>query len=98
MRYREGPLGLIVTLEAIRRYRDAHRSGMLAATEQAFKELTNGAYGQLKTVPTRNGDILQAVQTSDMTLKEAADMSKGTRFQLYLALRAAACDPSPIPL
>ncbi|MBW4963521.1 YhaN family protein [Sulfitobacter sp. CW3] len=92
LRYLEGRFGHILAEEAIRRYRDAHRSGMLAATEQAFKELTNGAYGQLKTVPTRNGDILQAVQTSDMTLKEAADMSKGTRFQLYLALRAAAYD------
>jgi uncharacterized protein YhaN len=92
LRYLEGRFGHILAEEAIRRYRDAHRSGMLAATEQAFKYLTNGAYGQLKTVPARNGDILQAVQTSDMTLKEAADMSKGTRFQLYLALRAAAYD------
>jgi uncharacterized protein YhaN len=92
LRYLEGRFGHILAEEAIRRYRDAHRSGMLAATEQAFKDLTNGAYGQLKTVPARNGDILQAVQTSDMTLKEAADMSKGTRFQLYLALRAAAYD------
>jgi uncharacterized protein YhaN len=92
LRYLEGRFGHVLAEEAIRRYRDAHRSGMLAATEQAFQDLTNGAYGQLKTVPMSGGDILQAVQTSDMTLKEAADMSKGTRFQLYLALRAAAYD------
>ena len=92
LRYLQGRFGHALAEEAIRRYRDAHRSGMLAATEQAFHDLTNGAYSQLKTVPTSAGDILQAVQASDMTLKEAADMSKGTRFQLYLALRAAAYD------
>ncbi len=90
MRYLDGRFGQILAEEAIRRFRDAHRSVMLAATEQAFSDLTNGAYSQLKTLPGQGGDILQALQASDMTLKEAADMSKGTRFQLYLALRAAA--------
>ncbi len=92
MRYLDGRFGHMLAEEAIRRFRDTHRSGMLAATEQAFSDLTNGAYGQLKALPGQGGDILQAVQASDLTLKEAADMSKGTRFQLYLALRAAAYD------
>lgn len=41
--YVERDLGLRVAEEAIRRYRDRHRSEMMAATERAFAELTNGA-------------------------------------------------------
>jgi len=33
--------------DAIRRLRDTHRSSMLAATEQAFSDLTQGAYSTL---------------------------------------------------
>ncbi len=90
--YLEGRFGHDLAEEAIRRYRDSHRSGMLAATEQAFSDLTRGAYRKLTTQPGQNGDVLMAVQTLDGVSKEAAAMSKGTRFQLYLALRAAAYD------
>jgi uncharacterized protein YhaN len=90
--YLTGRFGYDLAEESIRRYRDSHRSGMLAATEKAFSDLTQGAYSKLITQPGGNGDVLMAVQTSDGVSKEAAAMSKGTRFQLYLALRAAAYD------
>lgn len=90
--YLKGRFGHGLAEEAIRRYRDSHRSGMLKATEQAFSDLTQGAYGRLTTQPGDKGEVLMAVQTSDGVSKEAAAMSKGTRFQLYLALRAAAYD------
>ena len=90
LRYVTGRFGHTLAEEAIRRYRDTHRSSMLAATEQAFSDLTQGAYSTLTTQPGPQGDVLMAVQAADGVSKEAAAMSKGTRFQLYLALRAAA--------
>jgi len=74
---------------AIRRYRDTHRSGMMAATERCFAALTQGAYTRLTSQPDGAGETLLAVDASG-TAKRVAEMSKGTRFQLYLALRAAA--------
>ncbi|TMM54035.1 YhaN family protein [Sulfitobacter sabulilitoris] len=87
--YLELRFGLRLAEEAIRRYRDAHRSGMMQATEQAFAELTNGAYTQLRTQPDGTSEMLLAVDAAGVA-KQAQDLSKGTRFQLYLALRAAA--------
>lgn len=88
-RHLELDLGHQLAEEAIRRYRDKHRSGMMQATEQAFSELTNGAYTRLQTQPDGNKEFLIAVDAKGQT-KRADEMSKGTRFQLYLALRAAA--------
>ncbi len=74
---------------AIRRYRDSHRSDMMAATEQCFAQLTQGKYARLTTQADGSDETLLAVD-GDGTVKRVAEMSKGTRFQLYLALRAAA--------
>ncbi|SPH20393.1 hypothetical protein ASD8599_01128 [Ascidiaceihabitans donghaensis] len=82
-------LGHRLADEAIRRYRDTHRSGMMAATEKCFAMLTQGAYTRLIAQPEKDREILLAVDANGVT-KQAAEMSKGTRFQLYLALRAAA--------
>ena len=87
--YLELDFGLRLAEGAIRRYRDRHRSDMMASTERAFAELTNGAYQKLLTQPDGAAEILLAVDASG-TPKQIGDMSKGTRFQLYLALRAAA--------
>jgi len=69
-------------------YRKAHRGPMMLAAEHAFAALTGGAYPALQTRPAGDKEILQAV-ARDNTVKETPEMSKGTRFQLYLALRAA---------
>ncbi|UWR10920.1 ATP-binding protein [Sulfitobacter mediterraneus] len=89
LKYLETDFGSRLAEEAIRRYRDSHRSGMMEATENAFAELTNGAYTHLTTRPEGQSDVLLALDKNGMA-KQAHDMSKGTRFQLYLALRAAA--------
>jgi len=89
LEYLEWDFGLRLAEDAIRRYRDKHRSDMMAATERAFYELTNGAYRKLQTQPDGATEILLAIDASG-TPKQIGDMSKGTRFQLYLALRAAA--------
>ncbi|OED39954.1 hypothetical protein AB833_13130 [Chromatiales bacterium (ex Bugula neritina AB1)] len=89
LEYLELDLGHTMANEAIQRYQDTHRSGMMAATEKCFATLTQGAYPQLKTEPDASNEVLLAVDKNGAT-KRAAEMSKGTRFQLYLALRAAA--------
>jgi len=81
--------GFELAAEAMRHYRDAHRGGMMEEAERAFKALTNGAYQSLQTRQESGNEILAAV-SKDGAIKRAEDMSKGTRFQLYMALRAAA--------
>ena len=83
-------LGHKLAEKAILRYRDKHRSGMMQAAEAAFSKLTNNAYSGLTTQTNKTKESLIAIKTSDGAAKEAHAMSKGTRFQLYLALRAAA--------
>ena len=89
--YLERHFGLRLAEEAIRRYRDSHRSGMMEETQTAFAELTGGAYQRLDIESAGKGgvEILRAIH-SDGTIRRVDDLSKGTRFQLYLALRAAA--------
>lgn len=82
-------LGHHLASDAINRYRDSHRSGMLTATEQCFADLTQGAYPALSTQIDGDSEVLLAVDRTGAS-KRADEMSKGTRFQLYLALRAAA--------
>lgn len=89
LRYVSLRAGHMLAQEAIRRYRDKHRSAMMEATQKAFSELTNGAYTALQTQAQGNSESLIAIDASGRA-KHAQDMSKGTRFQLYLALRAAA--------
>jgi len=89
LEYLQWDVGLRIAETAIRRYRDKHRHAMMASTEQAFAELTNGAYKKLQTQPDGSSEILLAVDANG-TPKQIRDMSKGTRFQLYLSLRAAA--------
>ncbi|WP_106745582.1 YhaN family protein [Yoonia maritima] len=89
LQYVELRAGHMLAQEAIRRYRDTHRSSMMNATQLAFSELTNGAYTALQTQPDGANETLIAIDAAGRA-KQAQDMSKGTRFQLYLALRAAA--------
>ena len=89
VKHLELSLGHHLASDAIRRYRDSHRSGMLTATEQCFASLTQGAYPSLSTQIDKDSEVLLAVDKHGVS-KRADEMSKGTRFQLYLALRAAA--------
>lgn len=62
---------------------------MMEATESAFRELTNGAYVALRSQAKGDREVLVAVNDKGMA-KRVSDLSKGTRFQLYFALRLAA--------
>ena len=82
-------LGILAAEHAISNYRDAHRSKMLADTEQAFSTLTGGEYHDLRTQSDGHKEVLLALRQHDGRSITVSEMSKGTRFQLYLALRLA---------
>ncbi len=78
--------GTLMVGEALRAYRDSHRSSMMTRASDAFIQITRGAFSGLTSAPGKIGDILVATR-SDGSSIEAHQMSRGTRFQLYLALR-----------
>jgi uncharacterized protein YhaN len=81
-------LGTAAADRALRAYRDRHRSSMMKRASEAFALISRGAYSELVTQPS-NGNELLIAKGSDGGSKIASDLSKGTRFQLYLALRVA---------
>lgn len=81
-------VGIAAADRALRAYRDQHRSSMMTQASDAFRIISRGAYRGLGTQPDRDGDSLVALG-ADGGSKLATDLSKGTRFQLYVALRAA---------
>lgn len=74
--------------QGLRRYRDSHRSAMLARASDAFCQLGRGAYAGLAAQADGPAEVLVALPQGGGA-KLATDLSKGTRFQLYLALRIA---------
>lgn len=80
--------GVIAVEQALRLYRDTHRSAMMGRAADAFAMLTAGRYTGLSTQPDGRGEVLIA-QHANGAGKPVDTLSKGTRFQLYLALRAA---------
>ncbi len=82
-------LGVLAAEAAIDMFRDEHAGGLMAAASEAFTALTAGAYVKLTSRSERTGETLIAL-TGTGASRTAAEMSKGTRFQLYLALRIAA--------
>ncbi|MBV8474332.1 MAG: AAA family ATPase [Hyphomicrobiales bacterium] len=80
--------GILAIEQALRLYREQHRSSMMARASEALRTISRGAYASLTSQPGKDGETLIATG-SDGRSKNVTDMSKGTRFQLYLALRAA---------
>lgn len=78
--------GTLLATRALTAYRDAHRSSMLSRASEAFRQITRGAYTGLDTL---GGTDTLIGLTAEGGSREAGAMSKGTRFQLYLALRLA---------
>ncbi|UVK40990.1 AAA family ATPase [Mesorhizobium sp. AR10] len=88
VRYIELKLGIMSAGNALRIYRERHRSGMMARASDAFTLITRGQYSGLTTQPVKGGEVLIALQRDGQS-KVADALSKGARFQLYLALRLA---------
>lgn len=80
--------GSLVAEHALRAYRDKHRSAMMNRASQAFQLMTRDEYSGLATRPDKEREALIGLSRQGGS-KLAVDMSKGTRFQLYLALRLA---------
>ncbi len=80
--------GVTAADAALRLYRDRHRGAMMERASRAFSEISRGAYRGLTTEPNGQSEMLIALG-ADGGSKAAEQLSKGARFQLYLALRVA---------
>ena len=69
-------------------YRENHRSSMMKNASAAFRTISRGAYSKLDSRLTDKGEILIGIPVGG-GVKITLEMSKRTRFQLYLALRVA---------
>jgi uncharacterized protein YhaN len=87
LRYLRLKIGIAAAEQALRAYREKHRSSMMSRASEAFQTISRGAYSGLAAQPGDKGDVLVALGQGGS--KEASQLSKGTRFQLYLALRVA---------
>jgi len=88
LRYLRLRLGSAAAEHALRAYREQHRSSMMARASDAFRTISRGSYESLATQPHKDGEMLIAVG-ADGRSKTAMELSRGARFQLYLALRVA---------
>jgi len=82
-------LGVAATELALSAWRDSHRSSLLRRASEAFSQMSCGAWAGLTAQPGAAGETLVAVDAENRP-KEVEKLSKGARFQLYLALRIAA--------
>ena len=80
--------GRLLADHALTAYRDRHRSSMMQRASEAFRLITRDAYLGLTTRADKDREVLIALPRQGGS-KAAQDLSKGTRFQLYLALRLA---------
>jgi uncharacterized protein YhaN len=81
-------MGTAATEQALRIYRDRHRSSMMQRASEAFRLVSRGAYARLEPQRRKDSEVLVAIPANGGS-KDADQLSKGTRFQLYLALRVA---------
>jgi uncharacterized protein YhaN len=81
-------VGALAAEQALRAYRDKHRSSMMERASEAFRIISRDAYSGLAARPEKDSEVLIGLAHGGGS-KLAAEMSKGTRFQLYLALRVA---------
>jgi uncharacterized protein YhaN len=80
--------GALVAEQALRAYREQHRSSMMKRASDAFALITRGDYTGLAARPDKDRETLIGLPRQGGS-KLSTDMSKGTQFQLYLALRVA---------
>ncbi|PTW59790.1 uncharacterized protein YhaN [Breoghania corrubedonensis] len=80
--------GILAAEQALRAYRDNHRSSMMERASAAFRKISCGAFQGLVTQSNGEREELIGIDHRNAS-KRAGEMSKGTCFQLYLALRIA---------
>ncbi|WLR93924.1 AAA family ATPase [Shinella zoogloeoides] len=87
-RYLSTRAGIMAAEQALRLYRERHRSAMMERASKTFRDITGGEYAGLSTMLEKDSEFL-VVNAGAGGSKLVRDLSKGTRFQLYLALRVA---------
>lgn len=80
--------GTALVDDALRAYRETHRSSMMRRASDAFVRITRGAFRNLASAAGKKGEVLVGIRKDGSSIV-ASEMSRGTRFQLYLALRIA---------
>ena len=93
--------GAMLAEGALQAYRETHRGSMMGRASEAFTAITRGQYSGLATRPEKDRETLIGLAREGGS-KLATEMSKGARFQLYLALRLAgyeefAATRQPVP-
>ena len=81
-------LGVLAAERALDAWREAHRSSMMEHASEAFRIVSRGAYSRLEAQLGDKREVLVGVPAAGGA-KLATELSKGARFQLYLALRVA---------
>jgi uncharacterized protein YhaN len=87
-RYLKLSAGVLAAEQALQIYRDKHRSSMMDRASAAFRTISRGEYSGLASQPDRDREILMALPAGGGS-KGTDELSRGTRYQLYLALRVA---------
>ena len=82
-------LGVFAARRALSKYREAHRNEFLECATRFFYGMTLGNYTRLDVNGTGAEDTLIAKRSGDNRSCQVHELSKGTQFQLYLALRLA---------
>lgn len=80
--------GTLLVDDALRSYRETHRSSMMSRASDAFVKMTRGGFTGLVSAPGKKGEVLVGMRRDGSSII-APEMSRGTQFQLYLALRIA---------
>ncbi len=96
-------LAATVVRRAIDRYRRLHQDPLLRRANDLFTRFTLGSFVELFVDIDERGEGILIGRQRDRVLKRVPEMSKGTREQLYLALRIAAIEryvaaSGPVPV
>lgn len=96
-------LAVTVVRRAIDRYRRLHQDPLLRRANDLFTRFTLGSFVELFVDVDERGEGILIGRQRDRVLKRVPEMSKGTREQLYLALRIAAIEryvasSGPVPV
>lgn len=96
-------LSAAVVRRAIDRYRRLHQDPLLKRANDLFGRFTLGSFVELFVDVDDRGQALLIGRQRDRVLKRVPEMSKGTREQLFLALRIAAIEryvatSGPVPV
>jgi uncharacterized protein YhaN len=81
--------GVAAAERGLRIYREQHRSSMLSSASASFSTISRGAYEGLSTIVDGAREQIVGVVAGTKATRNSEEMSTGTRFQLFLALRVA---------